>query len=707
MKNKRFLWKILTAVIFAAACSYVIAQAVSSPVSALIPGQLELVGKLTSKALEKNHLRKQVQDASLSSRIFDEYFKQLDPGKVYFTRMDIALFGKDRFRLLDQIDNGELQVVYAIYSRYLARLRQYRSFVENQMRSGVKFDTNETYRADRKDLPYCRDEQELQELWRKRLKNDLLYYHLMQKIMEERSNDPEVKAELKKRWFKKSPEDKVRTRMHDMYNYAAQADRMDILGIFLTAMAQVYGPHSHYSTPKQEEDFDIQFKLSLTGIGATLTSEDGYIKVVDLVPGGPADKHGKLQPEDRIIAVCQENGEPVDVVDMSVNNAVKLIRGAAGSKVTLTILSAARGSAALPEDITITRGKVELKENAASGKINMVKAPDGTQKRIGVIKLNNFYMDFAAAARGEKNYRSCTRDIRKILLDFNAAKVDGVVLDLRSNSGGSLMEAITLSGLFITRGPIVQVVDARESVDVQTDPDERIDYRGPLVVLVSKFSASSAEILTGAMKDYRRAVIVGDSRTYGKGTVLSVTDLSRLLRFINRKIDAGSLTHEIAMFYRVNGESNQAKGIEPDIVLPSFTGVMEVGEEYNDNHLPWSRIAPLTLTDRNLSGFTGVKDDVLKELALSSRRRWQKDPILKRFAADVERFKKVRERKDVSLNEKQRLKEYYDEKAAADRVEELMLSGENSSKKASRQDPLLTETMNIAAEYVFLQQKNK
>ena len=264
-----------------------------------------------------------------------------------------------------------------------------------------------------------------------------------------------------------------------------------------------------------------------------------------------------------------------------------------------------------------------------------------------------------------------------------------------------------MSGLFITRGPIVQVVDARESVDVQTDPDERIDYRGPLVVLVSKFSASSAEILTGAMKDYRRAVIVGDSRTYGKGTVLSVTDLSRLLRFINRKIDAGSLTHEIAMFYRVNGESNQAKGIEPDIVLPSFTGVMEVGEEYNDNHLPWSRIAPLTLTDRNLSGFTGVKDDVLKELALSSRRRWQKDPILKRFAADVERFKKVRERKDVSLNEKQRLKEYYDEKAAADRVEELMLSGENSSKKASRQDPLLTETMNIAAEYVFLQQKNK
>ena len=696
----------MAVLLFAAGCGCAIAHAVSSNAPALLPGQLGLVGKLTSKALEKTHLRKQPQDAGLSSRIFDEYFKQLDPGKVYFTRMDIALFGKDRFRLLDEINNGEQQVIFDIYARYLERLRQYRNFVENQMRAGVKFDTRETYQADRKDLPYCRDDSELQALWLKRLKNDLLYYHLMQKIMEERSNDPEVRAELKKRWFKKSPEDKVRARLHDMYNYAAQADRMDILGIFLTAMAQVYGPHSHYSTPKQEEDFDIQFKLSLTGIGATLTSEDGYIKIVDLVPGGPADKHGKLQPEDRIIAVAQENGEPVDVVDMSVNNAVKLIRGAAGSKVTLTILSAAKGAAALPEDITIVRGKVELKENAAAGKINEVVAPDGSKKRIGVIKLNNFYMDFAAAARGERNYRSCTRDIRKILGDFNAAKVDGVVLDLRSNSGGSLIEAVTLSGLFITRGPIVQVVDARQDIDVQSDSDERIDYRGPLVVLVSKFSASSAEILTGAMQDYRRAVIVGDSRTYGKGTVLSVTDLSRLLRFISRKIDAGSLTHEIAMFYRVNGESNQARGITPDIVLPSFTGVMEVGEVYNDNHLPWGRITPVKLEIESLQGYKHVSSSVLQQLKKSSNLRWQHDPVLKRYAADVERFKKVRERKEVSLNEKQRLKEYYDEKAAADRVEELLMAGESGSKKPVKQDPLLLETLKIAAEYASLQQEN-
>ena len=443
MKNKRFFCYIAAIFIIAAGCTYAIAAAAKSN-NAIRPGQLELTSKLTAKALENNHLRKLPQDAGLSSRIFDEYFKMLDPGKVYFTRNDIIAFGKDRFRLLDEINNGELRVIYAIYDRYLERLREYRAYVEKLMQNGVRFDTSETYTADRKEIGYSRSEEELKELWHKRLKNDLLYYRLMQKVMEERSKDPEVQSELKKRWFKKSPEDKVRSRLHDQYNLASQSDKMDILGIFLTAMAQVYGPHSHYSTPKQDEDFDIQFKLSLTGIGATLTSEDGYVKIVDLVPGGPADKNGKLKPEDRIIAVTQEKGEPVDVIDMSVNNAVKLIRGPAGTKVTLTVLSAEKGASALPEDITITRGKVELKENAASGKIRTVTAPDKSVKRIGVIKLNNFYMDFEGAAKGLPDYRSCTRDIRAILSDFNAAKVDAVILDLRNNSGGSLPEAISL-----------------------------------------------------------------------------------------------------------------------------------------------------------------------------------------------------------------------------------------------------------------------
>lgn len=707
MKNKRFFRNLAVVILIAAGCTYAIASAVKTGAS-IVPGQLELTGRLTAKALENNHLRKLPQDAGLSSRIYDEYFKMLDPGYCYFTRQDIISFGKDRFRLLDEINNGELRAVYAVYDRYLERLREYRAYVEKLMQKGISFDVDESFTADRKNIGYSADDKALKELWRKRLKNDLLYYRLMQKVMEERSKDPAVQADLKKRWFKKSPEDKVRSRLHDQYNHAAQADKMDILGIFLSAMAQVYGPHSHYSTPKQEEDFDIQFKLSLTGIGATLTSEDGYIKIVDLVPGGPADKHGKLKPEDRIIAVTQEKGEPVDVIDMSVSNAVKLIRGPAGSKVTLTVLAAEKGSAALPEDITITRGKVELKENAASGRIETVAEPGKKARRIGVIKLNNFYMDFEGAARGLPDYRSCTRDVRKILSDFNTAKVDAVILDLRSNSGGSLPEAITLSGLFITQGPIVQVVDAANNLDVHNDPDRRIAYSGPLVVMVSKFSASSSEILAGAMQDYRRALLVGDSRTYGKGTVLSVTNLSRLLRVINSKLSIGSLTHEIAMFYRINGQSNQARGIQPDIVLPSFTESMEIGEIYNDNHLPWRAIKPLDVDMRSFTGYRLLTGEVKEQLAKSSQSRFKKDPALLRFLKDAERFKKIRDRKSVSLNEKQRLKEYYDEKAAADQMEKLIENQDKTTnKKSAGKDVLLQETLRIAAEYSTLLNSGK
>jgi carboxyl-terminal processing protease len=307
--------------------------------------------------------------------------------------------------------------------------------VEKEIQKGVTFDADDYYCADRKDLDYCSNDAELQVLWRQRVKNDLLYYRLMQKIMVEKSDDPKVQADLQKRWFKKSPEDKVRSRLHDVYNAASQFNRMDILGVFLSAAAQVYGPHSYYSTPKQVEDFDIQFSLSLTGIGATLTNEDGYVKIVNIVPNGPADKDGRLKVEDRIVAVTQEGGEPLDIIDMSVSNAVKYIRGPANTKVTLTVLPAAQGASAMPVDITIVRGKVELQEEAAKGEIRETVLENGTKKRIGIITLDNFYMDFEAAGRGEENYRSCTRDVRAILVKFNAEKVDAVVLDLRNNSG--------------------------------------------------------------------------------------------------------------------------------------------------------------------------------------------------------------------------------------------------------------------------------
>ena len=669
--------------------------------------KLRLIAKVTEQVLDKGHFRKQPRDAAFSSKVFDAYLQLLDPGRIYFTAEDVARLEKDRFYLLEQIGNGKLDAIYAIYQRYLERLAQYREFAEDALRKGFDFTADERFQIDRKDAPFCADDAEIKELWRKKIKNDLLYFRLMRQVMTERAaSDPEVAESMKKRWNLKSPEDKIRTRLHDIANQAARADRMDILGIFLTALAQSYGPHSHYSTPKQDEDFDIQFRLSLTGIGATLTSEDGYTKIVELVPNGPADKDGRLKPEDRIIAVTQEDGVPLDVIDMPVNQVVKYIRGPAKTRVTLTVLAAEKGANALPEDITIVRDTVQLTESAAKGEVRQIPGPDGRSRSIGVITLNSFYMDFDAAMKGARDYRSCTRDVARILADFRRAGVDGVLLDLRSNSGGSLLEAITLSGLFIKSGPIVQIVNSAREVDVQYDPDPEIAYGGPLVLLTSKFSASSAEILTGAVKDYRRGPVLGDSRTYGKGTVLEVAKLARKLSWLYRSFEAGSITYETAMFYRINGDSNQQRGVPSDIVLPSFTEEMEIGELFNQNHLPWNRIKAVEHGGENDAepGYAPLTPAVLAALKEHLAKRLAEDLRLKKYLEEIARFRRMRDRKVVSLNEARRLKEYRDEKAADDAVEAAMDGAEKNDRKTSR-DVVLTEALTVAADYVAILEK--
>ena len=700
--NKNFLNKILCIGLL----TVIAGTSVAAPKKNVVKEEYlhRVVCMATARILERSHLRQIPSDEALAEKIFESYFKHLDPAKVFFTVQDVNEFSKHRFRVLKMMSDGELGFVYDIYNRYMLRFEQYKAFAEAELKKSITFDTNETYQTDRKNASYCKDEAELKALWMKRLKNDLLYYRLMQRVMEEQSNDEATREKLKKAWFKKSPADKVRSRLHDLHNAMSQNDRMDILGIFLTAAAQVYGPHSYYSTPKQVEDMNIQFSLSLTGIGATLTNEDGYVKVVNLTPGGPADKDGRLKAEDRIVAVTQEGKEPVDIIDMNVSNAVKLIRGPVGTKVTLTVLPAAQGAAAMPVDITITRGKVELKDEAAQGEIKVITAPDGSQKRIGVITLNSFYMDFEGAAQGKADYRSCSRDVRNILERFKNEKIDALVMDMRNNSGGSLLEAISLSGLFITRGPVVQIVDFRKEHNVSFDRDPAIYYTGPMIVLTSKFSASSAEIFTGVMKDYRRALIVGDSRTYGKGTVLDVTNIGKVmggfLEMLN--IKGGSLTYEFAMFYRVNGSSQQAKGVAADIQLPSYTEVMEVGECFNENFLPWNSIGALKLKSEYTSGYTKLDQTVIGKLAAASELRRSKSPEWLRLQKSIVRFKEIRDRKVVSLNEKQRLKEYYDEKAVEDQLEKL---DKSESGKKDDKDILLKETLDIAAEYASLMQK--
>jgi carboxyl-terminal processing protease len=428
--------------------------------------------------------------------------------------------------------------------------------------------------------------------------------------------------------------------------------------------------------------------LSLSGIGATLTSEDGYIKIVELVPGGPAELSGKVKVNDRITSVTQENGATVDVIDMPVDEAVQYIRGKENSKVTLSVLPGAKGRSAVPVRITLTRAKIQLTDSEAKGEII-----ERNGKKTGYITLPGFYMDFEGAIKGDPDFKRCSEDVRKILVKFRKAGVSSLVMDLRRNGGGSLPDAIIMAGLFMKGGPVVQV-RTKQNSNVYGDENKDILYSGPLVVLTSKMSASAAEIFSAALRDSGRAVMVGDSRTFGKSTVLSVENLSPYNHLFN-KIDAGTLIFESAMFYRITGSSVQQLGVQPDILLPSLTEEMEIGEMYFDNHLPWdsTKAAKYTLFDKKIM-------DKVAVLKSNSEKRIKNSSEYAKLFKQIDLYRKIRNRKTVSLNEAQRRREYTAEKQIIEETEKL--TSQNSTKNAPGNsaafDPVLTEAVNIAAD---------
>lgn len=671
--------------------------------------ELQIITRLTAALIANNHYRQHILDNKISSKIFDAYFKTLDPGKIYFTQDDIKKFEKYRYYLDELTMGGDSSFAFNVYEFYLKRLRAYRGFSEKQLKKGFDFSKDEYIQADRSKVKRCKNLAQLEDIWRKRLKSDVLYFRLLKRSMQ-LDKDNELKAAKKngkldkkaaeimeKMWSKQTPEEKILRRLRDIYNEMSQKSKLSILSFYLTCVAQTYGPHSSYFSPELEEDFNISMKLSLVGIGAVLTSDNGYTKIVRIIPGGPAAKDAKLKADDRIIAVTQEKGEPVDIVDMSVTNVVKLIRGKEGTKVTLTILAGAKGHSAIPENIVLMREKVKLKSSEAASSIRKVKDRNGRILKLGVITLSRFYLDFEAAMRGEKDFKSSSRDVANILKKFEKESVDGVIMDLRSNGGGSLREAIHLTGLFIEKGPIVQVRNSRRRVAIKYDPDETIHYRGPLLVMTNKLSSSASEIFTGAIKDYHRGVIVGDSRTYGKGTVLNVIKLDRLLRDYN-DFKAGSVKFESEVFYRINGSSTQELGVKPDIELPSFTEYMEIGEEFNENHLPWDSIDKVEHKDYNANLQT-IIDDLKKR----SVKRRLKDPKYKILLQNIKKFIDYKKRKEISLNEKKRWLEYLAEKKMLDANEKYIkqISGsEETSKDKKSSDLLLDEALNILLDYI-------
>ena len=669
----------------------------------LSPKELRTLVRLVSEILRENHFRgAELNRGEIASKLFDEYFLTLDPGKTIFTQEDIRQFEHLRPQLDNQLERGEYQFALDVYELYRNRQKEFKAFAEKRLKKPFDFTVAEEFVTKVKDQPRVSNRQALAALWEKRLKNDVLYYRLFNRALEDGRNAvPAQNGTLKgkaaekyahdrkveKAWTPKTPEERLLHRLRDVNNEIQRRETVEIIGIYLNTLAQLYGPHSNYMPPSLDEDFEINMRLSLIGIGATLTSDDGYIKIVSLVPGGPAAKHGKLKEGDRIVAVTQEDGTTTDVIDMPVSKAVKFIRGKVNTKVTLTILAGEKGPNAVPEQVTIVREKVQLVDSAAKGRVETVTMPDGTKKKIGVIDLPSFYNDFEAESRGEKDFRSCSRDVENLLKDFQKQNVDAVVMDMRRNGGGYLMEAIRLSGLFITVGPIVQVQTSSKQVGVEFDKDPKIVWRKPLVVLTSKLSASSTEIFAGAIRDLDRGILVGDSRTFGKGTVLNVLPVDRWLK------GGGSVTYETAMFYRSAGGSVQQLGIRPDIIVPSMTEEMEIGEMFMDNHLPWNTIRPV----RRLSfdPRLRLKAEKLREL---SAKRIIAD---KDFAVQQKRlalFRKYRNRKSVSLNEKTRWDEYQSEKLYQDELEKMYTDDE----KKQKIDPVLNETVRIAADLTVM-----
>jgi len=680
------------------------------------------IARIAAALTARQHYRQQPIDDRISSTLFDEYFKTLDPNKLYLTQRDINKFKSYRNKLDDQIHYGQIKFAFEAFNKLVEKVKYFDRYTDVLLKKGFDFSKKESFMIDRSKLPWAKNNEELKDVWRKKIKNDILTYRLMDKARKEKELEetkkekkPEVekKSEDKKinihsSWKNKTPEERVRKRVSQYLNYLQQNEPINVLELYLSTLKKIYDPHSAYMSPQSEEDFNISMKLSLVGIGALLTTEDGYTKIVKLIPGGPAEKDAQLESEDRIIAVAQENSEhPVDIVDMPLSKVVRMIRGQKNTKVHLTVLKGSEGIHAIPKVISLTRDTVKLKESEVKGEIKEIKSGDGKTLKIGVISIPSFYIDFKAAFEKKKDYKSSTRDVRKLLESFEKENINGLIIDIRSNGGGSLREAIELTGLFIRKGPVVQVRNHTGKIDKKYDPDNAIYYSGPLLVLTNIFSASASEIFAGAIQDYSRGLIVGDSHTHGKGTVQTIYELAPFLSIFGLNFPAGSLKLTTAKFYRINGASTQEKGVAPDIIFPSFGDSMKVGEKHLDHVLPWDAINP---EDHQI--YNPSLDNSVPEINRRSLERRKSSNKFKLLKHNIKKYEEIRNRKTVPLNEQERWSSYLNEKKIQEEQNKLLKIDNNSSDKKEdknkKEDLYLDESLNILKDYIELSDlKNK
>ena len=593
----------------------------------------EEISQLVKKFFENSHYSEIRINDELSSKILESYIDSMDGNKSYFLLSDIENFNNLSNQIDDMIGSQSLQPVFDMYEVYRTRAKERMTYALQQLELKKDFTIDENFLFDRSNATWANSINELNEIWRKRVKNDALNLKLTGKEWSE------IQELLNKRYSR----------------FLKQMDQLnndDVFESFMNAFTHSLDPHSSYMSPRNSEEYQIQMSLSYYGIGATLQIEDDYVLIVNLIPGGPAAIDGKLKPKDKITAVGQGvDGKLIDVIGWRIGDVVELIRGPENTVVKLQILSSGAIPGASEKIINITRNQVKLEDQAA--KSNIISVPrENTEWNIGVITIPSFYRDFKSMMDGNRDYASTTKDVKRIIKELKEKNIDALILDLRSNGGGHLTEATALSGLFIENGPIVQLRNANGRISRLDDPDpsRRLAYDGPLIVLVNRFSASASEIFAAAIQDYGRGIIVGQ-QTFGKGTVQNLYPLNRYIKKPKDK-EFGQLTMTIGKYYRVTGESTQHRGVMPDIELPSHIDLQLVGESTRKTALPWD-----TIRTAKFKLYNPALENAIPSLSKKSISRSRTNDDLRFLIEEIEKLKNFRAKKTISLNLEQREQE--------------------------------------------------
>ncbi len=663
-----------------AAVATIVASAAARPTQ---PSRNDRTIALSVAALmEKMHLTQQKLDDTISERCLETFVKELDPLKLFFYQSDIDEFKRNKTLLDDAFKRGDVHFAYDVFARFLARVDERVQVAQAELDKQHDFTVDEEMIRDPKAASYPKTPEEANERWRQRVKFDL---------MKELADDVAMDEALKK----------LRKRYLSLRNSWQQTDNEELLERYLSAMTTGFDPHSSYMAPTTLDNFNIQMKLELDGIGASLRSIDGYTVVQNIIPGGAADKQGGLKPEDKIVGVGDgASGSVEDIVDMKLNEVVKKIRGKRGTVVRLEVDPADNSGR---KTIAITRDRIELKDSEARSEIiERGKRADGKPYRLGVIQLPSFYMDMDGARMGLNNFKSTTRDVRRLLEEFKKKNVDAVVVDLRWNGGGSLTEAVNMTGLFIDNGPVVQVKGPDGRTQPYKDTEAGLVWEGPLVVIINKFSASASEIFAGAIQDYRRGLVIGDHATHGKGTVQQLFDLdNKLLPLGNGGPRMGALKLTIQQFYRPGGDSTQNRGVVSDIELPSLTTHLDVGEADLDYALKFNKVEELPHDMYHM-----VDSSIVDALRQRSQQRVNASEYFAKSNKQIKRYAEQKDRKTITLNKEKFLAERK-ELDSDKQQEEMFESMTDPTRPVYEMNGYGQEAIDITVDYLDLLGGNK